>query len=116
MMKETRNSRRKVRHARVRARVIGSEKKPRAVVFRSNKHIYVQLVDDQKNRVIAAVSDRDIKPRKRGKEGVKIVAQLIAEKAKAHNIGTVVFDRGGYKYHGQIKVLADEMRAQGIAF
>jgi len=90
--------------------------KPRLVVFRSNKHLYVQLIDDEKNRVLASSSDLKIKSRKRGVELAKAVARMMAEKAKERKVQKIVFDRGGYKYHGQIKVLAEELRAQGITF
>lgn len=116
MTKETRNTRRIVRHARVRARIEGSASKPRLAVFRSNKHLYVQLIDDEKNRVIASASDLKIKSKKKGVELVKEIAQMMASKVKDHKVEKIVFDRGGYKYHGQIKVLADELRAQGIVF
>ena len=116
MMKETRNQRRIVRHARVRAKIAGNATKPRLVVFRSNKHLYVQLIDDEKNKVLAAVSDLKMKLKKKGVERAKELAGMMAEKAKKHEVKKIVFDRGGYKYHGQIKVLAEELRAQGIIF
>jgi len=116
MIQETRKHRRRVRHARVRAKIAGNAMKPRLAVFRSNKHLYVQLIDDEKNKVLAAVSDLKIKSKKKGVELVKVVAQMMAEKAKERKVQKIVFDRGGYRYHGQIKVLAEELRAQGIAF
>lgn len=116
MNKKTRNEKRIVRHRRVRAKIAGSASKPRLAVFRSNKHLYVQLIDDDKNRVLAAVSDLKVKSKKKGVELVKEIAHMMAAKAKECKVEKVVFDRGGYKYHGQIKVLADELRAQGIAF
>jgi len=116
MTKQTRNRRRILRHARVRAKIAGNASKPRLVVFRSNKHLYVQLVDDEKNQVIAAVSDMNIQPKKKGVQLAKAVAQMMASEAKARKVEKIGFDRGGYKYHGQIKVLAQELRAQGITF
>lgn len=116
MIKETRRDRRIARHARVRAKIAGNAMKPRLVVFRSNKHLYVQLIDDEKNKVIAMVSDLKITSKKKGVELVKAVAQMMAEKAKERKVQKIVFDRAGYKYHGQIKVLAEELRAQGITF
>lgn len=116
MTKETRSDRRILRHRRIRAKIVGSAERPRLLVFRSNKHLYVQLVDDEKNIVIAAESDRDAKTEKKGIEVAKEVAKRIAQKAKEQKIGKIVFDRGGYKYHGHIKVLAEELRAQGIVF
>lgn len=90
--------------------------KPRLVVFRSNKHLYAQLIDDEKSQVIAAVSDMKIKSKKKGTELTKEVARMMAEKAREHKVEKIIFDRGGYKYHGQLRVLAEEMRAQGIKF
>ncbi|HEY4509827.1 MAG TPA: 50S ribosomal protein L18 [Candidatus Paceibacterota bacterium] len=116
MIKETRRKRRILRHARVRAKIAGNATKPRLVVFRSNKHLYVQLIDDEKNMVLAAVSDLKLKSKKRGIERVKDLAAAMAGKAKEKAVQKIVFDRGGYKYHGQIKVLAEELRAQGIIF
>lgn len=105
-----------MRHARVRARIAGNTSRPRLVVFRSNKHLYVQLIDDENNKVLAAVSDVKMKSKKKGVENAKELAGMMAEKAKAHKVKKIVFDRGGYKYHGHIKVLAEELRAQGITF
>lgn len=105
-----------VRHARVRAKIAGNAAKPRLVVFRSNKHFYVQLIDDEKNKVLAAVSDLKMKSKKKGVERARDLAAMMAEKAKEKKVQTIVFDRGGYKYHGQVKVLAEELRAQGITF
>ena len=116
MAKETRRHRRILRHARVRAKIAGSALKPRLVVFRSNKHLYVQLIDDETHRVLAAASDLEIKTKKKGVELAKAIAQTMAEKVKKHEVKKIVFDRGGYTYSGQIKVLADELRAQGIIF
>ena len=116
MNKETRRHRRILRHKRVRAKITGNALKPRLVVFRSNKHLYIQLIDDEKNKVLAAVSDLKMKSKKRGVELVKDLAGTMASKAKEKEVQKIVFDRGGYKYHGQIKVLAEELRAQGITF
>ena len=116
MNKETRRHRRILRHKRVRAKITGNVLKPRLVVFRSNKHLYIQLIDDEKNKVLAAVSDLKMKSKKRGVELVKDLAGTMASKAKEKEVQKIVFDRGGYKYHGQIKVLAEELRAQGITF
>ncbi len=116
MTKMTKRERRIVRHKRVRAKMSGSAVKPRLSVFRSNMHLYVQLIDDEKNKVIAAESDRNIKTEKKGIAIAKEVGKRLAQKAKEQNIEKIVFDRGGYKYHGQIKVLAEELRAQGLTF
>lgn len=101
---------RKRRHNRVRAKIRGTSDRPRLCVFRSNKYIYAQLIDDEKGTVLAAVS---------GKKAVKNsskVGKSIAEKAKDKKIGKAVFDRGGYKYHGRVKALAEGVRKGGLKF
>ena len=105
---------RQKRHKRIRAKVIGTTKKPRLCVFRSIQHIYVQLINDQGGKTIIAVSDKEIK-----KSGTKInkakeVGKLIAEQALVQKIKEVVFDRGGYKYHGRVKAVAEGAREQGL--
>ena len=116
MIKNTRSSRRRARHRRVRAKIVGSLARPRLSLFRSNKHLYVQLIDDEKGRVLASASDVKTKSQKRGVELAKEIGRQIAQKAEEQKIKKIVFDRSGYKYHGQIKVLAEEMRAQGVTF
>lgn len=115
---DARESRRK-KHARVRARVEGSPERPRLAVFRSSAHIYAQVIDDINRRTLAAASDID--PDNRGKDGdktaqAKLVGATVAAKAKAAGIGKVVFDRGGYLYHGRVKALADAAREGGLEF
>lgn len=102
------------RHKRIRARVEGNSGRPRLAVFRSNKHLYVQLINDETGKVLAQVSDLKEKTKKTGIELAKQLGKDIAEKAKAQKVEAVVFDRGGYKYHGNIKALAEEVRQQGI--
>lgn len=116
MTKLTRKTKRVMRHRRVRSKMSGSESMPRLMVFRSNKHLYVQLIDDEKSQVIASSSDIKMKPKKTGMDMAKEIGKVIAGKMKERNIEKIVFDRGGYKYHGQVKVLAEEMRALGITF
>ncbi|MEK7542440.1 MAG: 50S ribosomal protein L18 [Patescibacteria group bacterium] len=116
MTKTTRKDKRIQRKKRIRAKIAGNATKPRLVVFRSNKHLYAQLIDDEKGQVLAASSDVKIKSEQKRTNIAKEVAKNIAEKAKEQKIGNIVFDRGGYKYHGQVKVLAQELRKQGIAF
>ena len=110
------------RHARVRAKIKGSAVRPRLSIFRSHQHLSVQLIDDAAGKTIAAVSDRDITEKNRGGSpagGRMAVAALlgvmIAEKARANKITEVVFDRGGYRYHGIMRVIADAVRQDGIA-
>ncbi len=103
----------------MRAKIKGDAKKPRLCVFRSSNHIYAQLVDDDKGRTIIAVNDySDLgKKSKDKKAGIaRRVGILLAEKAKDKNIESVVFDRGGYKYHGRIKALAEGAREAGLKF
>ena len=109
------------RHRRIRRVVRGSEGRPRLVVFRSIKHIYAQVVDDTTGRTLAAVDSRAPDFRQKAKAGgnvaaAKIVGELLAQRAKAHGITQVVFDRGGYQYHGRVKALAEAARAAGLAF
>src|SRR5262245_20407050 len=107
------------RHLRVRKRVGGSAERPRLSVFRSNIHIYAQVIDDTAGRTLAAASSKDAtlvgaitgKPKI---ERAKAVGKLIAERAKAAGIEQVVFDRGGYKYHGRIQALAEAAREAGL--
>jgi len=107
------------RKLRIRSRVEGSTERPRLSVFRSNRHIYVQLVDDAKGHTLVAVSsmEDELKDKVRGNiEGAKTVGNLVAKRALAKNIQQVVFDRSGYLYHGQIKALADAAREGGLKF
>jgi len=107
------------RHLRVRKKVTGSTARPRLVVFRSTRHIYVQVVDDLASRTLVSASTLD--DGVRGSEGDKkvlaaAVGRLVAERAKAAGIDKVVFDRGGYRYHGRIAALADAAREGGLSF
>ena len=116
---ETRRVARLRRHARLRKKVSGTAERPRLVVNRSSRHIHVQLVDDLAGHTVAAASS--IESDVRGVEGDKKahsvrVGQLIAERAKAAGIETVVFDRGGYTYGGRIAALADAAREGGLKF
>jgi large subunit ribosomal protein L18 len=112
---------RKRRHERVRKRVSGTDARPRLCVFRSLKHIYVQLIDDGLGQTIAAASTLDDEietdladKNKRGK--AELVGALVAKRAKEKGIHQVVFDRGGYRYHGRVKALADAARKAGLRF
>jgi large subunit ribosomal protein L18 len=107
------------RHARLRKKVAGTQERPRLVVHRSSRHIHVQLVNDENGTTVAAASS--IESDVRGLDGDKKthsvrVGQLIAERAKAAGIDTVVFDRGGYTYGGRIAALADAARENGLSF
>ncbi|MDO8435766.1 MAG: 50S ribosomal protein L18 [bacterium] len=115
------------RQKRVRAKIFGTKDKPRFSVFRSAKHVYAQLVDDDKGKTIISASDREIKktkskdPKLTGKKAIAYeLGKLIAEKAKnlpaGRQVEKVVFDRRGYKYHGRIKALAEGAREGGLKF
>jgi large subunit ribosomal protein L18 len=94
--------------------------RPRMVVFRSNKYIYVQVMDDLNHKVLCSVSSisKELKDQKLGKniQSASVIGKEVAKKLKALNIGQVVFDRNGYRYHGKVKALADGCRAEGINF
>jgi len=105
---------RKLRHHRIRAKVSGLLNKPRFNVFRSNAHIYVQLIDDESGKTLVSASSHEIKAKGKKSEIASEVGKLAAEKALKAGIKEAVFDRGGYQYHGRIKQLADGARAQGL--
>ena len=116
--KLARRARRIKIHGRIRMTLHGTRKRPRLCVFRSLKHTYAQLVDDEKGFTLAAASTLEGKMDKPGSnlEAAKQVGQLIAEKAQEQGMSSVVFDRGGYIYHGRVKALADAMREMKIKF
>ena len=101
---------------RIRAKVQGTAARPRLCVFRSNKEIYCQLIDDIEGVTLAASSSREAEKTGNKTEQAKAVGKAIAEKAKSENISSIVFDRGGYLYHGRIKALADGAREGGLQF
>jgi large subunit ribosomal protein L18 len=111
---------RRKKHDHVRARVEGSAERPRLAVFRSSSHIYTQVIDDVNGRTLAAASDIDPDGKSSAKgaktDRAKAVGDLIAKRAKAAGVGRVVFDRGGYLYHGRVKALADGAREGGLDF
>jgi len=117
----TREERRYRRHLRVRKKVIGTAQRPRLVVFRSLKHVYAQLVDDDRGVTLLGVSDRSqgiqVDGGAKGKVARgKATGKLLAEKAKAAGFTRVVFDRAGYRYHGRVKAVADGARGGGLEF
>ncbi len=117
IMKESRNDVRKRRHARVRKSVSGTAECPRLNVFRSNTQIFAQIIDDVKGVTLASSSSVELKIKNGGNvEGAKEVGKDIATKAKKLKIKEVVFDRGGYLYHGRVKALADAARENGLEF
>ena len=115
-------SQRKRRHVRVRAKVSGTQARPRLNVFRSSAHMYCQVIDDRAGHTLAAASDLDedvkklIGEKATKTERAKAVGAVIAERAKSAGISTVVFDRGGFLYHGRIKAVAEGAREGGLEF
>jgi large subunit ribosomal protein L18 len=117
-MKTTRSAARLRRHERVRKLVRGSVDRPRLVVFRSNRYIYAQLVDDGAGATLAAASSQEasLRDRNLSTETAAEVGKLLAERAGAAGVGKVVFDRGGFAFHGRVKALADAAREAGLEF
>ncbi|HHV07093.1 MAG TPA: 50S ribosomal protein L18 [Firmicutes bacterium] len=119
--KEDRNKRRQLRHLRVRNKVAGSIERPRLAVFRSLKHIYVQIINDETGTTLVSVSTLDPEIRQQvayggNIEAAKAVGELVAKRALENGIQQVVFDRGGYLYHGRVAALAEAARAAGLEF
>jgi len=104
------------RHRRVRGKVFGTKERPRLCVFRSNKHIYCQIIDDEEGKTLVSANDIKITKKMTKVEKAREVGRLIAKKAKEKGIEKVVFDRGGYKYHGRVKALAEGAREGGLVF
>ena len=117
----SRIARRQRIHYRIRKHVSGTPERPRMAVFRSNKQIYVQVIDDEAGKTLAAASsnDKELAAQCKGKSGIEaaaIVGKAIAERAKAAGITKIAFDRGGYLFHGRVKSLADAAREGGLIF
>ena len=106
------------RHIRVRTKISGTAERPRLCVYRSNSNLYVQVIDDVAGNTLVSAStlDKSVKTKHANKEAAKELGALIAKKALEKNIETVVFDRGGYIYHGVVKELADAAREGGLKF
>jgi large subunit ribosomal protein L18 len=117
MSVKTKQSVRLKRHRRVRAKVSGTAERPRIAVFRSNRGVSAQLIDDVARRTLASVTwtEGDLKGLSKMEQATRVGA-LLAERAKAAGIETAVFDRGGYQYHGRVKALAEGAREGGLAF
>ena len=116
--KTNRKLERERRHRRVRTKISGTPECPRLCVFRSNTNVYAQVIDDVNKVTLVSAStlDKEVKTKKANKEAAKEVGTLIAKKAAEKNIKTVVYDRGGYIYHGVIKELAEAAREAGLEF
>ena len=117
----SRIARRKRIHYRIRKHVSGTPERPRLVVFRSNKQIYAQVIDDEAGKTLAAAASNDkaLAAECKGKSGIEaaaIVGKAVAERALAAGVSTVCFDRGGYLFHGRVKGLADAAREGGLVF
>ena len=108
------------RHLRVRRKIAGTAVRPRLSVFRSLRHVYAQVVDDEAGRTVAAASSRESAAADNGSRGNAVLArrvgQLLAERARAAGVTRVVFDRGGYLYHGRVQALAEAAREAGLEF
>ncbi|MCZ0939147.1 MAG: 50S ribosomal protein L18 [Caldilineaceae bacterium] len=121
MAKATRTEARKRRHKRVRRKVSGTAARPRLNVYRSSKNVNVQLIDDQAGHTLVSASTleadlKEVLAEKLKVEQAKEIGKIVAERAKAAGIEQVVFDRGGYRYHGRVKAVADGSREGGLVF
>lgn len=113
MAKTSKREKKQRRHRRVRAKVRGSKDRPRLSLFRSNRYLWAQIIDDEEARTLAHASSKEIK---KAGNSAEEVGKLIAKRALEKKIDKVVFDRGGYKYHGVVKALADGARKGGLKF
>jgi large subunit ribosomal protein L18 len=108
------------RHFRVRKKITGTAERPRLAVFRSNRHISAQVIDDRSGRTLAAASTVEKSVREAGATGNKsaatVVGRLVAERAKSVGVGQVIFDRGGFRYHGRVAAVAEAAREAGLEF
>ncbi len=116
-----RDSRAEIRtriHKRIRRRVAGTPERPRLAVFRSVNHIYAQIIDDSQGHTLASAgsTEKDLKQHGGNVQGAKAIGQAVAQRAKEKGVTKVVFDRGGFLYHGRIKALADAAREAGLEF
>jgi large subunit ribosomal protein L18 len=118
MAKDSRQEIRRRIHRRIRKRVAGTPDRPRLAIFRSVNHIYAQVIDDQQGHTIVAAGsvEKDLRGKGGNVEGAKAIGAAVAQRAKEKGISKVVFDRGGYLYHGRVKALADAARAAGLEF
>jgi large subunit ribosomal protein L18 len=121
IIKRSRKELRKVRHLRIRKKIYGTPERPRLAVFKSLRYIYVQIIDDTKGHTLVSASSLEKELRSQLKstknmEAAKLVGEVIAKRALEKGIKKVVFDRGGFLYHGKVKALADSARAAGLEF
>lgn len=117
---QLKRNKRQLRHNRVRKTITSKTARPRLAVFRSASHIYAQIIDDKAGKTLAASSSAELKGKPKEKvaktDSATAVGKAIADKAKSQGITSVVFDRGGYRYHGRVKALAEAARAGGLEF
>ena len=121
MAKKSRNEARKRRHRRVRARISGTAERPRLNIYRSLEHMYAQVIDDEAGHTLvsAASNEQELSEQLSGKtktEAAELIGKTVAERALDKGIETVVFDRGGFRYHGRVQALADAAREAGLNF
>ena len=116
--KQAKNESRLIRHARVRRKISGTPERPRLSVYKSLKGIYAQIIDDVNGKTLVAAStlDKEVKTKASNVEAAKEVGELVAKRAAKAGIKTIVFDRGGYQYHGKVKALAEAAREGGLEF
>ncbi|MCS7201531.1 MAG: 50S ribosomal protein L18 [Dictyoglomus sp.] len=119
--KESRKEKRKIRHLRIRKKIFGTPERPRLAVFKSLRYIYAQIIDDTKGHTLVSASslEKELKSQLKSTDNIeaaKLVGKVIAKRALEKGIKKVVFDRGGFLYHGRIKALADSARAEGLEF
>lgn len=109
---------RMLRHKRARSKIFGIAERPRLSVFRSNRHVYLQLIDDEKSKTLIGISDKKMKAKKEIKKTDKAykLGKLLGERAVLLGIKSAVFDRGGYKYHGRVRRVAEGARESGLSF
>lgn len=112
----SKSNRREKIHTKIRSKIFGTSERPRMSVFRSNKQIYVQIIDDVNGNTLVSASSKEVKETGNKCDISKMVGKAIAEKASSKGIENVVFDRGGFLYHGRIKALADAAREAGLKF
>jgi large subunit ribosomal protein L18 len=115
-LQKQKKAKRIIRHKRVRSRISGTGEKPRLAVFKSNTHIYAQVIDDGSGKTIASSSSMELKTKAKKGDAAKEVGKAVAAKVLAKNIKKIKFDRGGFSYHGRIKSLAEGAREGGLEF
>ena len=117
-MKTSRSQARLRRHSRVRKRIRGTAQRPRLAVYRSNRYIYAQVIDDDRGHTLASASslEADMRTRRLTVETAQMVGSMLAKRCQGMGVETVVFDRGGYQYAGRVKALADAARSDGLTF